>query len=87
MALPKRRTPQPIQHRPVLAALKAKPCGRRGRAGLDRHCARAASKGVRRDEETLPRRTKKLDFCLHTPPSCACHGQPWQRRIDRRPKQ
>ena len=39
MALPKRRTPRPIQHRPVLAALKAKPCGRRGRAGLDRLCA------------------------------------------------
>ena len=54
MAPPRRRTPQPIQHRPVLAALKAKPSGRRGRAGLDRHCARAASKGARRDEETLP---------------------------------
>ena len=26
MAPPKRRTPRPIQHRPVLAALKAKPC-------------------------------------------------------------
>jgi hypothetical protein len=54
MALPRRRTPRPIHHRPVLAALKAKPCGRRGRAGLDRHCARAASKMARRDEETLP---------------------------------
>ncbi len=54
MPLPRRRMPRPIQHRPVLAALKAKPCGRRGRAGLDRHCARAASKGARRDEETLP---------------------------------
>ena len=62
MALLKRRTPRPIQHRPVLAALKAKPCGRRWRAGLDRRCARAALKGARRDEETLPRRTKKLDF-------------------------
>jgi hypothetical protein len=34
MPLPKRRTPQPIQHRPVLAALKAKPCGRRGAPAL-----------------------------------------------------
>jgi len=34
MALPKRRTPRPIQHRPVLAALKAKPCGRRGAPAL-----------------------------------------------------
>ena len=59
MALPKRRTPRPIQHRPVLAALKAKPCGRRRGAGLDRRCAQAALKGARRDEETLPRRTKK----------------------------
>ena len=73
MPLPKRRTPQPIQHRPVLAALKAKPSGRRRRAGLDRHCARAASKGARRDEETLPRRTKKPDICLPKPGSCACH--------------
>ena len=73
MALPERRTPWPIQHRPVLAALKAKPCGRRGRAGLDRRCARAASKGARRDEETHPRRTKKLDLCLPNPGSCAYH--------------
>jgi hypothetical protein len=87
MAPPRRRTPRPIQHRPVLAALKAKPSGRRGRAGLDRHCARAASKGARRDEETLPRRTKKLDSCLQNPRSCAYHSQHWQRRIDRRPKQ
>ena len=87
MALPKRRTPRPIQHRPVLAALKAKPCGRRGRAGLDRRCARVAPKGARRDEETHPRRTKKLDIGLPNPRSCACHGQQWQRRIDRRPKQ
>jgi hypothetical protein len=34
MALPKRRTPRPIQHRPVLAALKAKPFGRRGAPAL-----------------------------------------------------
>jgi len=54
MPLPKRRTPRPIQHRPGLAALKAKPCGRRGSAGLDRRCAQAALKGARRDEETLP---------------------------------
>ena len=87
MAPPKRRTPWPIQHRPVLAALKAKPCWRRGGAGLDRRCAHAASKGARRDEETLPRRTKKLDFCLLNPRSCAYHSQHWQRRIDRRPKQ
>ena len=73
MALPKRRTPRPIQHRPVLAALKAKPCRRRGGAGLDRRCARAASKGARRDEETPPRRTKKLDFCPPNPGACACH--------------
>jgi hypothetical protein len=73
MPLPKRRTPRPIQHRPGLAALKAKPCGRRWRAGLDRHCARAASKGARRDEETLPRRTKKLSICLPNPGSCAYH--------------
>ena len=39
MALPKRRMPRPIQHRPVLAALKAKPCGRRAGAGLDRLCS------------------------------------------------
>ena len=87
MPLPKRSTPQPIQHRPVLAALKAKPSGRRGRAGLDRHCARAASEGARRDEETPPRRTKKLDFCPPNPRSCAYHAQHWRRRIDRRPKQ
>ena len=68
MALPKRRTPRPIQHRPVLAALKAKPCRAARGAGRDRHCARAASKGARRDEETLPRRTKKLDF------SCPIHA-------------
>ena len=86
MPLPKRSTPRPIQHRPVLAALKAKPCGRRGRAGLDRHCARAASEGARRDEETLPRRTKKLDFYLPNPRSFACHSQHWRRSIDRRPK-
>ena len=86
MPLPKRSTPRPIQHRPVLAALKAKPYGRRGRAGLDRHCARAAPKGARRDEETLPRRTKKLDFCLPNPRSCAYHSQHWRRRIDRRPE-
>jgi hypothetical protein len=66
MALPKRRTPRPIQHRPVLAALKAKPSGRRGRAGLDRHSAQAASKAARRDEETHPRRTKKPDICFDT---------------------
>ena len=41
MALPRRRMPRPNQHRPVLAALKAKPSGRRWRAGLDRRCARA----------------------------------------------
>ena len=86
MALTKRRTPQPIQHRPGLAALKAKPCRRRVRAGLDRRCARAAPKGVRRDEETLSRRTKKLDFCLPNPRSCAYHSLHWRRRIDRRPK-
>ena len=86
MALPKRRTPRPIQHRPVLAALKAKPSGRRWRAGRDRHCARAASKGARRDEETLPRQTKKLDFCLPDPRSCAYNSQHRRRRIDRRPK-
>ena len=63
MPLPKRSTPQPIQHRPVLAAPKAKPCGRRGAPALTA-AARAASKGARRDEETLPRQTKKLDFCL-----------------------
>jgi len=45
MPLPQRRTPQPIQHRPVLAALKAKPSGRRWRAGLDRRCARPLQKG------------------------------------------
>jgi hypothetical protein len=73
MALPKRRTPQPIQHRPVLAALKAKPCGLRRGAGLDRRCAQAALKGARRDEETLPRRTKKPDICLPNPGICACH--------------
>jgi hypothetical protein len=70
MPLPKRRTPRPIQHRPVLAAIKAKPCGRRGRAGLDRHCARAASKRARRDEETHPRRTKKLDFTCPSTQLC-----------------
>jgi hypothetical protein len=62
MPLPKRRTPRPIQHRPGLAALKAKPCGRRWRAGLDRHCARAASKGARRDEETLPAEPRNCPF-------------------------
>ncbi len=51
---PKRRTPQPAQHRPVLAALKAKPCGRRWRAGLDRRSARAVPESARRDEETHP---------------------------------
>ena len=86
MPLPRRRTPRPIQHRPVLAALKAKPSGRRWRTGLDRHCARAAPKGACRDEETHPRRTKKLDFCLPNPRSCAYHSQHWRRRIDRRPK-
>jgi hypothetical protein len=61
MALPKRGRPaHPASARargPQGQALRAA----RG-AGLDRHCARAASKGARRDEETLPRRTKKLDF-------------------------
>jgi hypothetical protein len=70
MAPPKRRMPQPIKHRPVLAALKAKPSGRRWRAGLDRHCARAASKGARRDEETHPRRTKKLNFACPSTQLC-----------------
>lgn len=86
MAQLRRRTPRPIQHRPVLAALKAKPCRAARRAGLDRRCARAASKGARRDEETLPRRTKKLDFCLPNPGGCAYHSQHSRRRIDRRPK-
>ena len=86
MALPKRRTPRPIQHRPVLAALKAKPYGRRCAPALTANCARAASKGARRDEETLPRRTKKLNFCLPDPRSCAYHSQHRRRRIDRRPK-
>jgi len=72
MALLKRRMPRPIQHRPVLAALKAKPCGRRGRAGLDRRCAQAASSGARRDEETHPRRTKKPDICLATKSGHLC---------------
>src|SRR5271166_639739 len=50
---PKPMTPRPPKHRPVLAALKAKPCGRRCRAGLDRRSARAAPEVARRDEETL----------------------------------
>ena len=62
MAPPKRRTPRPIQHRPVLAALKAKPCGRRGGAGLDRLCAQTALKGARRDEETLPAEPRNRTF-------------------------
>ena len=72
MAPPKRRTPRPIQHRPVLAALKAKPCRAARGAGLDRRCAQAAFKGARRDEETLPRRTKNPDICLPNPGVCAC---------------
>jgi hypothetical protein len=44
MALPKRRTPRPIQHRPVLAALKAKPCRAARGAGLDRLCAQGRFK-------------------------------------------
>ena len=56
MALPKRRTPQTIQHRPVLAALKAKPCGRRGRAGR----FKSGTPGRR----NASRRTKKPDICL-----------------------
>src|SRR5271166_3358853 len=72
---PKPMTPRPPKHRPVLAALKAKPCGRRWRDGLDRHCARAAPKIARRDGETLlsaePRnRTFAL---LPNPDICACH--------------
>jgi hypothetical protein len=43
----------------VLAALKAKPYGRREGAGLDRYCARSASSGVRRDEETPPTPNKE----------------------------
>ena len=74
MALTKRRTPRPIQHRPVLAALKAKPSGRRGRAGLDRHCARPASNGARRDEETPPAKQRNRTFrVLPNPDICACH--------------
>jgi len=74
-ALPKRRTPQPLQHRPVLAALKAKPCGRRRGAGLDRHCARAASQGARRDEETPPppNQRNRTFAALPNPDICACH--------------
>ena len=71
MALPKRRTPRPIQHRPVLAALKAKPCGRRRAPGLTA-AARAALKGTRRDEKTHPRRTKKPDICLATKSGHLC---------------
>ena len=59
MPLPRRGMPRPIQHRPVLAALKAKPCGRRGSAGLDRHCARAASEGARRNGRMPVARSNK----------------------------
>ena len=45
MAPPKRRTPRPIQHRPVLAALKAKPCGRRGAPALTATARRPLQKG------------------------------------------
>jgi hypothetical protein len=68
----KRRTPPPLKHRPVLAALKAKPCGRRFSAGLDRRCARAKLEKARRDEETLPRRTKKPDISSATKSGHLC---------------
>jgi hypothetical protein len=88
MAPPKRRTPRPIQHRPVLAALKAKPCRAARGAGLDRHCAQAASKAARRDEETHPRRTKKPDICFDTKSGhLRLSPTAMQRRIDRPPKQ
>jgi len=86
MPLPKRRTPRPIQHRPGLAALKAKPCGRRGSAGLDRRCAQAALKGARRDEETLPANQETGHLPAKSGHLCLSLTA-IQRRIDRRPKQ
>src|SRR5271167_4775467 len=69
---PKPMTPRPPKHRPVLAALKAKPFGRRCRAGLDRRCARAVPESARRNEETLLRRTKKPDICRATKSGHLC---------------
>ena len=72
MALPKRRTPQPIQHRPVLAALKAKPCGRRRSAGLDRRCARAGYAGGTPGRRNAPPPNKETDICLATKSGHLC---------------
>ena len=62
MALLKRRTPRPIQHRPVLTALKAKPSGRRWRAGLDRSCARPLQKGHAGMKKRIPAEPRNRTF-------------------------
>ena len=62
MALPKRRTPRPIQHRPVLAALKAKPCRAARGAGLDHLCAQSRFKKHAGMKKRIPAEPRNRTF-------------------------
>jgi len=54
MPPPKRRKPRPIQHRPVLTALKAKPCGRRGAPALTATARAPLQKGHAGMKKRIP---------------------------------
>jgi hypothetical protein len=52
--------PKLFEHRAVLGTVKAKPCGRSWRTGLDRACARRMSSVQAGMKERPPARTKEL---------------------------
>jgi hypothetical protein len=80
--IPSPARPSRQEHSGVLAPLKAKPRGRRSRAGLDRRCAPRSNRKAGRDEETAtppteqrnrPRRSVNRTFALLPKPDiCAC---------------
>jgi hypothetical protein len=73
MPQPKRSTPRPNQHQPVLAALKAKPSGRRGAPALTATARAPLQKGHAGMKKRFPAEPRNWTFCLPNPRSCACH--------------
>ena len=69
MSLPKRRKPRPIQHRPVLTALKAKPCGRRGAPALTATARRPLQKRRAGMKKRIPAKPRNWTFAcqIQTP--------------------
>ena len=70
MPLLKRRTPQPIQHRPVLAAPKAKPCGRRGAPALTAAARAPLQKGRAGMKKRFPAEPRNWTFACPSTQLC-----------------